>query len=115
MDVLNVIYNCSDNILRQSLTEKLYLCRLSIPILLPDRRNGTSTFLLWALRSVVQDFAVPGNRDASLNTIEVESDITQTSFSLVDIRSNICLIHENRKTKVFKIETVEQNVEFNRA
>ena len=86
MDVLNVIFNCSDNILRQSLTEKLYLCRLSIPILLPDWRNGTSTFLLWAHRSVVQDCAISANSNECLNTNEVDSNITQTTFSLVDIR-----------------------------
>ena len=52
MDVMNVIYNCSDNIVLQILMEKQFLCRLSIPLLCPDFRSGRIVFLLWPLRGV---------------------------------------------------------------
>ena len=53
MDIMNAIYNCCDYIVLQTLMEKLFACRLSIPLLLPDPRTGTSKFLLWSLRGII--------------------------------------------------------------
>ena len=55
-DVINVIYNCCDEILLQHLTGKLYTCRLSIPLIFPDMRSERTTCLLWSLRGIVPEF-----------------------------------------------------------
>ena len=55
MDIMNVIYNCCDNIVLQALFEKLFQFRASIPLLFPDSRQNHSTFSLWSLRSIVPD------------------------------------------------------------
>ena len=56
MDVMNVIYNCSDNKLLPILMEKLFLCQLSIPLVFPDRLTNVTTVQLWALRGIVPAF-----------------------------------------------------------
>ena len=54
IDNLLFLIHCSDNILRQNLMLKLSLCQVAIPLLLPDFSNGTVTFLLWAMQSIVK-------------------------------------------------------------
>ena len=71
MDVMNVIYNCSDNKLLPILIEKLFLCQLSIPLVLPDRLTNVTTVQLWALRGIVPEF--------------ISANAKQTCRSLVDI------------------------------
>ena len=56
MDIMNVVFNCSDNILLQALMEKLFVCRLSIPLIFPDTHTNESIFLLWALRGIAPEF-----------------------------------------------------------
>lgn len=43
MDILVVVMNCCDDFLRQVLVEKMFINKLSIPILFPDMRNSSST------------------------------------------------------------------------
>ena len=68
MDVMNVIYNCCDNILLQTLMEKLYLCRLAIPLIFPSIYKDKLNFLLWSLRGIVPQYR----------------NITSSELSLVD-------------------------------
>ena len=75
MDVMNVIYNCCDNIVLQTLVEKLFLCRLGIPLLFPDSRSRQSTFLLWSLRGIVPE--------------PKSGDVPRSGASLVDIEQSI--------------------------
>ena len=55
-DVINVIYNCCDNMLLQILTGKLFVCRLSIPFIVPDPHIKMSKCLLWSTRGIVPEF-----------------------------------------------------------
>ena len=71
MDVMNVIYNCSDMILLAILMEKLFLGQLSIPLIFPDRLTNVTNVQLWSLRGIVPDF--------------ISENSGQTSRSLVDI------------------------------
>jgi len=52
VDTVLALLHCSDNFLRQLLLQKLSLCQISVPMLLPDPIRDSVTLLLWALRSV---------------------------------------------------------------
>ncbi|XP_068218830.1 interferon-induced very large GTPase 1-like [Palaemon carinicauda] len=60
MDVLVAIILCSSDFLRQILCEKLFMCKLSIPLVIPPVLREESVFLLWSLRSTVAKFTLPG-------------------------------------------------------
>src|SRR6218665_199116 len=78
MDLLVVVMNCCDDFLRQILVEKMFINKLSIPILLPDIINGSHTLMLLALRSLVPE--VPDRiRDGS----------TSLTDTLVDVRNPV--------------------------
>ena len=83
MDVMNVIYNCCDNILLQVIMEKLYICRLAIPLILPDTNKNTLTFLLWALRGII-----PQPKDVCLQELSLVN-IPQLFFLFVRVGATI--------------------------
>ena len=56
-NLLNLIH-CSDNILRQTIMEKLSLCQVALPLLLPNHSDNTVSLLLWAMRSTVKKWCV---------------------------------------------------------
>ncbi|XP_064090315.1 interferon-induced very large GTPase 1-like isoform X2 [Macrobrachium nipponense] len=60
MDVLIAVILCSSNFLRQIICEKLFMCKLSIPLVIPSVLKEDPLFLLWALRSTVAEFKLPG-------------------------------------------------------
>ena len=62
MDGLLALLHCADNILRQDLMNRLAICQLAIPLLLPDPITHEPTFLLWGMRSIIKEFR---NYDAS--------------------------------------------------
>lgn len=59
MDVLIAVILCSSNFLRQIICEKLFMCKLSIPLVIPSVLKEDPLFLLWALRSTVAEFRLP--------------------------------------------------------
>ena len=56
MDGLLAVIHCCDNLLRQILYSKMATCQLSVPLLLPDPKQGTVTLMLWAMRSIVNEW-----------------------------------------------------------
>ena len=52
-NLLDLIHR-SDNILRQTIMEKLSLCQVALPLLLPNHSDNTVSYLLWAMRSIVK-------------------------------------------------------------
>ena len=49
------LYLCGDFMLRQVLAQKLFMCRLAIPFIVPTA-EGTLEMLLWPIRSIVMDW-----------------------------------------------------------
>ena len=54
VDCILAVLHCCDDILRQELFAKLSLCKLALPFLLPNPADNSVTFLLWAMRSLLQ-------------------------------------------------------------
>ncbi|XP_064090010.1 interferon-induced very large GTPase 1-like isoform X1 [Macrobrachium nipponense] len=59
MDVLLALFMCSSNFLRQIICEKLFMCKLSIPLVIPSVLGEEPLSLLWSLRSTVAEFKLP--------------------------------------------------------
>nr|ANH79230.1 VLIG1 [Macrobrachium rosenbergii] len=59
MDVLIALFMCSSNFLRQIICEKLFMCKLSIPLVIPSVLGEEPLALLWSLRSTVTEFRLP--------------------------------------------------------
>ncbi|CAL4101843.1 unnamed protein product [Meganyctiphanes norvegica] len=49
-DVIIIIMNCCDNILKQLLIKKIVMCQVAIPLSFPNLFNNEQMFNLWALR-----------------------------------------------------------------
>ena len=52
LDVLVAIFHCCDLMLRQVLCEKLFLCQLAYPIMIPNPDNCHIEQCLWSLRTI---------------------------------------------------------------
>lgn len=78
MDVVVAIYLCSTSFLKQTLAEKLFMCRLSIPLILPDIMDTRPTFLLWSLRNVIAEFEL--NKDKVIENSVVSQPFPIVSF-----------------------------------
>ena len=72
MDVLNVIFNCCDNVLLQILVEKLFMLQLSIPLVFPDcNQNDNLTCLLWSLRGIVPECRTTDSQQQNLSLVNI--------------------------------------------
>ncbi|CAL4111435.1 unnamed protein product, partial [Meganyctiphanes norvegica] len=49
-DVIVIIMNCCDNILRQIIIQKMTICHIAVPLILPNLSISEPMFLLWAMR-----------------------------------------------------------------
>ncbi|XP_012578515.1 PREDICTED: up-regulator of cell proliferation isoform X2 [Condylura cristata] len=54
LDLLCAILLSSDSFLQQEIMLKMSLCQFALPLILPDSENHYHTFLLWAMRGIVQ-------------------------------------------------------------
>ena len=57
MDALLAVLICSDDFLRQDLFSRLAKCQLSVPFILPDPFTKHLVLPLWAMRTIINDFA----------------------------------------------------------
>ena len=55
-DGLLALLHCSDNFVRQDILSRLAACKLAVPLLLPNPITREPTFLLWAMRSIVNEY-----------------------------------------------------------
>ena len=80
MDGLLALIHCADNFLRQDLMAKLSTCKLAIPFLLPDPKDQTLTFPLWAMRSIIMEWKSKGGDKSTSKDME---------FRIVDCKTPI--------------------------
>ena len=64
LDIIVLLFHCSDNFLRHELFYKLLSCQIAVPLLLPDPIKNSVTLLLWALRSVKKTWKAVSNSGA---------------------------------------------------
>nr|XP_054761083.1 interferon-induced very large GTPase 1-like [Lytechinus pictus] len=76
LDVLVATYTCCDNFLKQTLAQKLFVCKLAIPFLYPLKSEGIMGMSLWALRTIIVQWQKNPN-------IVSETPVTEKPFPLV--------------------------------
>ncbi|XP_068226808.1 interferon-induced very large GTPase 1-like isoform X3 [Palaemon carinicauda] len=54
-DVLSIILRCSSDFVKQIICEKLFLCKLAIPLILPSFLKHLPKIFLWPLRTIVTE------------------------------------------------------------
>ncbi|XP_054760712.2 interferon-induced very large GTPase 1-like [Lytechinus pictus] len=76
LDVMVAIFTCCDNFLKQTLAQKLFICKLAIPFLYPLGSEGKVGMSLWALRTITVQ------RQTEKNCIS-KSSVTDKYFPVV--------------------------------
>ena len=76
LDVLVAIFTCCDNFLKQTLAQKLFVCKLAIPFLYPIGSEGNVLMSLWALRTITVQWHT---KDKEV----IETPVTEKSSPLV--------------------------------
>nr|XP_054760712.1 interferon-induced very large GTPase 1-like [Lytechinus pictus] len=76
LDVMVAIFTCCDNFLKQTLAQKLFICKLAIPFLYPLGSEGKVGMSLWALRTITVQ------RQTEKNCIS-KSSVTDKDFPVV--------------------------------
>ncbi|KAM4697659.1 uncharacterized protein WCC33_013249 [Rhinophrynus dorsalis] len=54
LDLLCIIFHCSDSFLIQEIVLKMSMCQFAVPLLLPGGDGPDCTFMLWAMRDIVK-------------------------------------------------------------
>ena len=103
LDIINIIYLCMDPFLAQTFTEKLLMCQLSVPLLLPNLRTHIPSRLLkWPLRNVMSmgDNAVEGpildKKTKVVSFMRFGSIEASKSEIINDVISSMSDVHHDR-------------------
>nr|XP_055073040.1 up-regulator of cell proliferation-like [Misgurnus anguillicaudatus] len=65
LDILTVLFLCSDSFLQQEIILKMSMCQLSVPLLLPNSHKRQITLMLWAMRDIVKKYRPHSLQDSS--------------------------------------------------
>ncbi|XP_018428439.1 PREDICTED: up-regulator of cell proliferation-like [Nanorana parkeri] len=84
LDVLCVLFHCSDSFLQQEIVTKLSMCQYAVPLLLPPVGDGSHcTFMLWAIRDIVKKWRPQSLADSKGFREENVANILMPIFSFV--------------------------------
>ena len=75
MDGLLALIHCCDNFLRQDIFSRMATCQIAVPLLLPDPYTGELTIPIWAMRSIVKEFELPGGKEFWCRIVEYPTPI----------------------------------------
>lgn len=53
LDVVAATFLCCNRIIRQDLVQRMYACKLAIPLMIQEEENKPPQFYLWAMRSLI--------------------------------------------------------------
>ena len=71
MDGLLALIYCCDDFLRQDIFNRMATCQIALPLLLPDPYTGELTMLLWAMRTIVKEFALPDDKTCNNRIVKI--------------------------------------------
>ncbi|XP_063447942.1 up-regulator of cell proliferation-like [Mytilus trossulus] len=77
LDILLVLFKCSSPMLKQIITNKLFMCKLAIPFILPNFKNEPIEICLWPFRSIILESKV---HKGSIQDMSVECACEIVSF-----------------------------------
>ncbi|XP_069055051.1 interferon-induced very large GTPase 1-like [Lepisosteus oculatus] len=87
MDIQMAVFLCASDFLRQWMCMKLTKCQYALPLLVPDPRNDTTEFPMWAFQQVKKSWKSKGaNKDSVKSGLLFQASVPIVSF----IRFGIC-------------------------
>ncbi|XP_069055058.1 interferon-induced very large GTPase 1-like [Lepisosteus oculatus] len=110
MDIQMAVFLCASYFLRQWMCMKLTKCQYALPLLVPDPRNDTTEFPMWAFQQVKKSWKSKGtNKDSVKSGLLFQASVPIVSF----IRFGIC---PTSKSKILNsvINRQKHNVFFHR-
>ncbi|MBN3312608.1 GVIN1 GTPase, partial [Atractosteus spatula] len=110
MDIQMAVFLCASDFLRQWMCMKLTKCQYALPLLVPDPRNDTTEFPMWAFQQVKKSWKSKGaNKDSVKSGLLFQASVPIVSF----IRFGIC---PTSKSKILNsvINRQKHNVFFHR-
>ncbi|CAL4062326.1 unnamed protein product [Meganyctiphanes norvegica] len=72
-DVLVIIMNSCDNLLKQIIVQKLAVCQFAIPIILPNLNSSEPLFLSWAMRLMDMNWKTHLEEDQNIKFMPIVS------------------------------------------
>ncbi|XP_029462742.1 up-regulator of cell proliferation [Rhinatrema bivittatum] len=64
LDILCVLFYCTDSFLQQEMMLKMSMCQFALPLLLPPSDNTRCTLMLWAMRDIVKKWRPHSLKDS---------------------------------------------------
>ncbi|MGK7895917.1 MAG: hypothetical protein AB4372_20470, partial [Xenococcus sp. (in: cyanobacteria)] len=58
LDVVSATFLCCNPIIRQDLVQRLWACKLAIPLVIQENKQQSPKFFLWAIRSLVMKWKI---------------------------------------------------------
>ncbi|XP_071177785.1 interferon-induced very large GTPase 1-like [Mytilus edulis] len=77
LDILLVLFKCSSPMLKQIISNKLFMCKLAIPFILPTFKNEPIELCVWPFRSIILESKV---HKGSIQDMSVECACEIVSF-----------------------------------
>ena len=78
LDLFQAVFLCCDLMLRQTLVQKMFECRLALPFIFPQSSSEDLCFSLWALRSIA--FECRGEENEAIESSLVSQPMNVVSF-----------------------------------
>ena len=78
LDLFQVVFLCCDLMLRQTLVQKMFQCRLALPFIFPQASSEDLCLCLWALRSIA--FECRGEENEAIESSLVSQPMNVVSF-----------------------------------
>lgn len=67
LDVVATIFLCCNPMIRQDLVQRMFACKLAIPLMIQDEKNNLPQFYLWAMRSLLMKWYKQKTNTEELN------------------------------------------------
>ncbi|MBN3306798.1 GVIN1 GTPase, partial [Amia calva] len=98
LDLIVLTILCSDQFLQQELMCKMAMCQFALPLLMPNG-FGNTTFLLWALRSIVKKWSLSSQ---VMSKVFAEDNMVNVSIPTVAfVRLGACNVSKSKMLNEF--------------
>ncbi|NEP79151.1 MAG: hypothetical protein F6K39_13855 [Okeania sp. SIO3B3] len=78
LDVVAAIFLCCNPIIRQDLVQRMYACKLAIPLMIQEEENKPPQFYLWAMRSLIMKWKTSQGKNSISKELNIASYPVET-------------------------------------
>lgn len=78
LDVVAATFLCCNPIIRQDLVQRMYACKLAIPLMIQEEENKPPQFYLWAMRSLIMKWKTSQGKKSISQELNIASYPVET-------------------------------------